>query len=145
MATNDDGKSGASTSKLWIEGMAIRKDVLGEEHVRNSLSMANDFTRPIQDLVTEYCWGGIWGRKALQRKTRSLLNIAMLTVMNRNHELGAHVRGAINNGCTVQEIQEVLLQTAIYVGVPASLESFRVADKILQDMGKIDAAGHFSE
>lgn len=113
------------------DGLEVRKAVLGNEHVEKSIASVSDFARPIQELVTEYCWGSVWTRPGLDRKTRSLINIAMLTALNRGHELGVHVRGAMANGCTQEEIQEVLLQTAIYVGVPASLESFRIAEGII--------------
>jgi 4-carboxymuconolactone decarboxylase len=116
------------------EGLRIRKEVLGAEHVERSMANVSEFSRPIQELVTEYCWGTVWGSDGVDRKTRSLVNIAMLTALNRNHELGAHVRGALNNGATVTEIQAVLIQTAIYVGVPASLESFRVAERVLNEL-----------
>src|SRR5690606_13781407 len=98
------------------------------------LGATSEFSRPIQELVTEYCWGGVWANDALPRKTRSLINVAMLTALNRSHELAVHVRGALNNGATESEIQEVLLQTAIYVGVPAALESFRVAERVITEM-----------
>jgi 4-carboxymuconolactone decarboxylase len=107
--------------------------VLGAEHVERSLANATDFTRPMQELVTEYCWGEIWTREGLPRQTRSLLNIAMLTVMNRPHELELHLRGALRNGCTAEEIREVLLQAAIYAGVPAAIDGFRVAARILDE------------
>lgn len=115
-------------------GEKVRREVLGDAHVDRSLAQVTDFARPIQELVTEYCWGAVWSRDGLERKTRSLINIAMLTALNRSHELAVHVRGAINNGVTEAEIQEVLLQTAIYVGVPAALESFRVAEKVLAEL-----------
>jgi len=118
----------------YENGLAIRRAVLGTEHVNKSLERASEFSRPIQDLVTEYCWGTVWARDGLDRKTRSLLNLAMLTALNRSHELGVHVRGAITNGATVEEIQEVLLQAAVYVGVPAALESFRIAERVLTEM-----------
>jgi 4-carboxymuconolactone decarboxylase len=121
-------------------GMKVRREVLGDAHVDKSLSQVSEFARPIQELVTEYCWGEVWSRDGLPRATRSLINIAMLTALNRGHELGVHVRGAINNGVTEAEIQEVLLQTAIYVGVPASLESFRIAEKVLNEMKAARAA-----
>ncbi|MCU1409446.1 MAG: pcaC [Rhodoglobus sp.] len=121
-------------------GMKVRREVLGDAHVDRSLAQVSDFARPIQELVTEYCWGEVWSRDGLPRATRSLINIAMLTALNRGHELGVHVRGAINNGVTETEIQEVLLQTAIYVGVPASLESFRIAEKVLTEMKAANAA-----
>ncbi len=115
-------------------GLAMRKAVLGADHVERSLERTSEFSRPIQELVTEYCWGEVWTRDGLEPKTRSMINIAMLTALNRMHELSVHVRGAITNGVTEAEIQEILLQTAIYVGVPAALESFRVAEKTLKEM-----------
>ncbi|TAJ50298.1 MAG: 4-carboxymuconolactone decarboxylase [Herbiconiux sp.] len=121
-------------SDTYEAGLAMRRQVLGAEHVDRSLGAVTEFSRPIQELVTEYCWGEIWTREGLPPRTRSLLNIAMLTALNRPHELGVHVRGAITNGVTEEEIQEALLQTAIYVGVPAALESFRVAEKVLREL-----------
>jgi len=118
----------------YNRGLDLRRAVLGTEHVDRSLGQVSEFSRPIQELVTEYCWGVVWSRDAIDRKTRSLLNLAMLTALNRSHELGAHVRGARNNGASSAEIQEVLLQTAIYVGVPAALESFRVAERVLREV-----------
>src|SRR5262245_41224519 len=115
-------------------GLAARKEVLGADHVERSLAKVTDFSRPVQELVTEYCWGEVWTRDGLPRKTRSLLNLVMLTALNRMHELAVHVRGAVRNGCTEAEIQEALLQTAIYCGVPAALESFRVAEKALAEL-----------
>lgn len=121
-------------SETYSVGLGIRREVLGDDYVDRSLAQVSDFARPIQDLVTEYCWGAVWSRDGLPRTTRSLINLAMLTTLNRSHELAAHVRGALRNGATVEEIQETLLQTAVYVGVPAALESFRVADKVIQEM-----------
>jgi 4-carboxymuconolactone decarboxylase len=112
----------------YDEGRRVRAEVLGEEHVERSLANATEFNRPIQELVTEYCWGVIWARPELGRRERSLVNLGMLTALNRSHELGVHVRGALRNGCTPEEIQEVLLQAAIYCGVPAAMEAFRVAE-----------------
>lgn len=120
--------------QTFEDGMRVRREVLGHGHVENSLARASAFSRPIQDLVTEYCWGVIWTRDGLPRKIRSLINLAMLTVLNRSHELAVHVRGAINNGATEEEIQEVLMQAAVYAGVPAALESFRVAEAVLKEM-----------
>ncbi|TXN29958.1 carboxymuconolactone decarboxylase family protein [Lacisediminihabitans profunda] len=125
-------------SESYEDGLRVRREVLGAAHVDKSLGAVSEFSRPIQELVTEYCWGVVWSSDGLPRKTRSLLNLAMLTALNRSHELGVHVRGALTNGATEAEIQEVLLQTAIYVGVPAALESFRVADKILKETAKND-------
>jgi len=115
-------------------GLAKRKQVLGAAHVERSLERTSDFARPIQELVTEYCWGEVWTREGLPDTTRSMLNLAMLAALNRGHELGVHVRGAIRNGVTVEQIQEVLLQVAIYVGVPASLEAFRIAEAKIDEM-----------
>ncbi|WP_208020531.1 carboxymuconolactone decarboxylase family protein [Labedella phragmitis] len=120
-------------AESYERGIEMRKAVLGAAHVEKSLENVSDFARPIQELVTEYCWGEVWTRPGLDRKTRSLLNLGMLTALNRSHELAVHVRGALTNGCTVEEIQEALLQTAIYVGVPAALESFRVAEKVINE------------
>jgi 4-carboxymuconolactone decarboxylase len=118
----------------YERGLATRREVLGAEHVDQALDAATPFSEPIQQLVTEYCWGEVWTRTDLDRRTRSLLNLGMLTALGRMHELGAHVRGAINNGCTEAEIREALLQTAIYCGVPAALESFRVAEGVLSEI-----------
>lgn len=116
-------------------GMQTRREVLGAEHVDRSMEQVTDFSRPVQELVTQYCWGAVWSRPGLERSTRSLLNLAMLTALGRNHELAVHVRGAVTNGCTARDIQEALLQTAVYCGVPAALESFRVAEKTLAELG----------
>jgi len=115
-------------------GLQTRREVRGAEHVDRSLERVTEFSRPIQELVTEYCWGEVWTRPGLDRKTRSLLNLAMLTALNRMHELAVHVRGAVTNGATEEEIQEALLQAAIYCGVPAALESFRVAEQVLKEV-----------
>ncbi len=121
-------------AESYQRGLETRRAVLGDEHVDRSVADVSDFSRPIQELVTEYCWGVVWSGDALERKTRSLLNLALLTALNRPHEFAAHVRGAVNNGVTVAEIQETLLQCAIYVGVPAALESFRVAERVLREL-----------
>ena len=116
------------------KGLATRRAVLGAEYVDNSLKNADDFNMPMQELVTEYCWNEIWNRPGLDRKTRSFLNLAMLTALNRPHELKLHVRGAINNGLTKEEIREVFLQAAIYCGVPAAIDAFRTAKEVFKDM-----------
>jgi 4-carboxymuconolactone decarboxylase len=113
--------------KTFDRGLEIRKAVLGKEFVENSFKAADDFNRPLQELVTEYCWGAVWGRPELDRKTRSLLNLAMISALNRPHELKMHVGGALKNGVTRDEIREVFLQVAIYCGVPAAVDAFRVA------------------
>lgn len=120
--------------RRYEDGTRVRREVLGADHVESSLERATDFTRPMQEFVTEYCWGAIWSRDGLGRRERSLINLAMLAALNRSHELGVHVRGAVNNGCTVEEIQETLLQAATYAGVPAGMEAFRVANRVLEEM-----------
>lgn len=120
--------------ELFEKGLKIRKSVLGEEHVNRSIENADEFTRPLQELVTEYCWGAVWGREALPRKTRSLINLAMITALNRPHELKLHLRGALTNGVTREEIREVLLQTAIYCGVPAAIDSSRIASQVFAEV-----------
>ena len=118
---------------LFEKGLEVRRAVLGKDLVDKSISDADDFTLPLQELITEYCWGSVWARPGLPRKTRSLINLAMLTALNRPHEVKLHLRGALNNGCSKEEIMEVLLQTAIYCGVPAAVDSFRTAKEFLQE------------
>ncbi|RJR53219.1 MAG: 4-carboxymuconolactone decarboxylase [Desulfobacteraceae bacterium] len=115
-------------------GLQLRREVLGAQHVDASMSSADDFQRPLQELVTEYCWGAVWSRPGLDLKTRSLINLAMLTALNRPKEVKLHIRGALNNGCTREQIREVLLQAAVYCGVPAAVESFRLAGEVFGDM-----------
>lgn len=120
--------------QLFDKGLKVRREVLGAEHVDRSLREADDFTREMQELVTQYCWGDVWSRPGLDRRTRSLLNLAMITALNRPHELKLHVRGALKNGLTRDEIKEVFLQAAIYCGVPAALDSFRVAKEVFKEV-----------
>ena len=120
--------------EVYDRGMAIRRATLGDAYVDKAMSQADDFTRDMQELVTTYCWGEVWGREGLDRKTRSIINLAMLSALNRPHELAAHLRGAINNGLSKDEIKEVLLQVGIYCGVPAMVDSFRVARETLKDI-----------
>ncbi|MCU0591979.1 MAG: 4-carboxymuconolactone decarboxylase [Desulfobacterales bacterium] len=122
------------TNELYETGLRIRREVLGAEYVDKSISMSDDFNRPLQELVTQYCWGAVWSRPGLTRKTRSLINLAMLTALNRPHEVKLHLKGALNNGCSREEIMEVLLQTAIYCGVPAAIDSFRVAREVFSEV-----------
>lgn len=121
--------------ELFEKGLTIRKSVLGPEYVDKALASADDFNRPMQELTTEYCWGWCWGRDGLDKKTRSIINLAMLSALNRPHEIKVHVRGAIANGLTKDEIREVLLQVAIYCGVPAGVDSFRIAKEVFAEMG----------
>jgi 4-carboxymuconolactone decarboxylase len=124
--------------QTYERGLEIRKSVLGREFVEKSIASADDFNRPLQELVTEYCWGAVWGRDGLDRKTRSLINLAMISALNRPHELKLHVKGALRNGLTREEVREVLLQVGIYCGIPAAVDSFRVAREALAeyDQGK---------
>jgi 4-carboxymuconolactone decarboxylase len=122
--------------ELFEKGLAIRKSVLGAEYVDKSIAAADDFNRPLQELTTEYCWGWCWGREGLDKKTRSIINLAMISALNRPHELKMHVKGAIANGLTKDEIREVLLQVAIYCGIPAGVDSFRIAKEALAEIGK---------
>lgn len=125
--------SDQTRKQTYERGLEMRRTVLGRDHVDRSLTNVSDFARPIQELVTEYCWGVVWSRPELPLETRSLLNLAMLTALNRTHELGVHVRGALRNGVTVRQIQEALIQAAVYVGMPAALESFRVAERVIAE------------
>jgi len=113
------------------KGLANRKKVLGAAHVEKSWASADEFNKPMQKLVTEYCWGEIWGDDTLPFKTRSMLNLAMLTAMSQHHELGAHVRGALTNGVTKEEIRAVLMHASVYCGVPLALAAFRVASQVI--------------
>jgi 4-carboxymuconolactone decarboxylase len=129
--------------KTFDRGREIRSSVLGKEFVDNAFATADDFNRPLQELVTEYCWGAIWGRDELPKKTRSMINLAMISALNRPHELKAHIKGALANGVTPIEIREILLQVAIYVGVPAAVDSFRLAREAFTEMG--DKAPKFAK
>ena len=120
--------------EVFDRGLAIRKKVLGAEFVEKSLATADEFNMPMQELTTEYCWGAIWGREGLPHKTRSMLNLAMISVLNRPHELKAHIKGALVNGVTRVEIREILLQVAIYCGVPAAVDSFRIAREAFAEL-----------
>jgi len=127
------------------EGARVRREVLGDAHVERSLERASEFTRPMQEFVTEYCWGGVWSRPGLERKERSLINLALLAALGRSHELRVHVRGAVRNGCSDLEIQEALIQAAVYAGVPAGMESFRVAESALDELAREQDSGSGEE
>lgn len=120
--------------ELFKRGLEIRKAVLGAEFVEKSIASADDFNTPMQRLVTEYCWGAVWGREELPKKTRSMLNLAMLSALNRPHELKMHIGGALRNGVSKAEIREVLLQVAIYCGIPAGVDAFRVARETFAEL-----------
>lgn len=121
--------------ETFEKGLNIRKSVLGAEFVEKAFAAADDFNRPLQEIVTQYCWGEIWGRPGLDKKTRSLLNLAMISALNRPHEVKMHVKGALTNGVTKEEIREVFLQVAIYCGVPAGVDSFRIAKEVFTELG----------
>ena len=118
------------------KGLGVRRKVLGDAYVDAALKNVDDFNQPLQDVLNEYCWGAIWGREGLPLKTRSMLNIAMISILNRPHELRAHLRGALNNGVTREEIREILMQVAIYAGMPAAVDSFRIAREFFAEMDK---------
>ena len=120
--------------ELFQRGLEIRKAVLGAEFVEKSIASADDFNMPMQRLVTEYCWGAVWGREELPKKTRSMLNLAMLSALNRPHELKMHIGGALRNGVSKAEIREILLQVAIYCGIPAGVDAFRVARETFAEL-----------
>ena len=119
---------------LFDQGLKTRREVLGSAYVDAAIANADDFNRPLQEMVTQYAWGDIWNRPGLDRRSRSLLNLAMLTALNRPHELKLHVRGAITNGLTKDEIKEVFLQAAIYCGMPAAIDAFRTAKEVFKEM-----------
>lgn len=123
----------------YDRGLEIRKKVLGAANVDKAIASADDFNRAMQDLSTEYCWGAVWGRDGLDHRTRSLINIAMISALNRAHELRLHVKGARRNGVSVEEIREVLMQVAIYAGVPAGMDSFRNAKEALDEYAAEEA------
>ena len=120
--------------KMHDKGLEVRKAVLGEAYVNNALKNVDDFNRPFQEMLNEYCWGTVWGREELQRKTRSMLNIAMIAILNRQHEFRAHLKGALTNGVTRDEIREILMQVAIYGGMPAAVDSFRIAREVFAEI-----------
>jgi 4-carboxymuconolactone decarboxylase len=120
---------------MFEKGLKIRKEVLGAEFVEKALASADEFNMPMQELATTYCWGECWGREGLDKRTRSIINLAMISALNRPHELKIHVKGAIRNGLTKEEIREVLFQVAIYAGIPAGVDSFRIAKEALGEMG----------
>ena len=117
------------------KGLKTRREVLGSEYVDSSIKNAGEFNMAMQELVTEYAWDAIWNRPGLDRRSRSMINLAMLTALNRPHELKLHLKGAINNGLSKDEIREILMQTAIYCGVPAAIDSFRCAKEVFAEMG----------
>ena len=132
-------------SEQFDIGLAIRKEVLGEEYVDAALAKSDDFNRDFQHMVTEHCWGGTWGRGVLTKQQRSILNLGMLAALNRQHEFKLHLLGALTNGVSLKEIREVLFQIAIYCGIPAGVEAFRIAREVFKaegiDVSKMDSEG----
>ncbi len=124
-------------SELFEKGLKVRKAVLGEAYVEAAFANADDFTRPMQEYATEACWGAIWSREGLDRRTRSIINLSMISALNRPHELKLHVKAALTNGLTREEICEIMLQIACYCGVPAGMDSFRIAREAFKE---VDAA-----
>jgi 4-carboxymuconolactone decarboxylase len=120
--------------ETYRRGLEIRSTVLGQAYVNEALAKADDFTKPLQDLLTEYCWGAVWGRDGLPLKTRSMLNLAMISVLNRPNELRTHIKAALTNGVGRDEIREIFLQVAIYAGVPAAVDSFRIAGEAFAEV-----------
>ncbi len=125
------------SDELYDKGMALRRKVLGDEYVDRATANITDFNRDFQQMVTEYCWGGVWGREGLSHKQRSLNNLCLLAALNRPHELEVHLRGALRNGCTPDEIRETLIQVAVYAGIPAGVDSFRIAQRVLAEEGVV--------
>jgi 4-carboxymuconolactone decarboxylase len=121
---------------MYDKGLGVRRAVLGDEYVDAAMKNVDDFNQPLQDILNEFCWGAIWGREGLPRKTRSMLNLAMISILNRPHELRAHLRGALNNGVSREEIREILMQVAIYGGMPAAVDSFRIAREFFAEIDK---------
>lgn len=120
---------------LYERGLKVRKEVLGDAYVDNAISSADEFSQPLQEYLTAHAWAASWARPGLERKTRSMLNLAMLTALNRGHEFSIHVKGAINNGVTKEEIREILIHAAVYCGAPAAMDSFRIAKEVFREEG----------
>jgi 4-carboxymuconolactone decarboxylase len=118
-------------SDQTVDGLQVRREVMGDAFVDRALDNASDFSQPLQDFINQHAWGGAWNRSGLDRKTRSLITLAALTALKCPQELKGHVRGALNNGCTVEEIREALLHCAVYAGVPAAGEAFRAAQEVI--------------
>lgn len=125
-----------SEESLFDKGLKIRKEVLGEDYVNKSIAGADEFSRTMAEWSTEFCWGALWSRPGVDRRTRSIVNLAMIAAINRPHELKLHVKGALKNGLTKAEIKEIFLQVAVYCGVPAGIDSFRIAREAFKEMGE---------
>ena len=125
----------AALKPLYDRGLKVRKEVLGDAYVDNAINSADEFSQPLQEYLTAHAWAASWARPGLEKKTRSMLNLAMLTALNRGHEFRIHVRGALNNGVTKEEIREILIQAAVYCGAPAAMDSFRIAKEVFKAEG----------
>ena len=125
-----------SRKALRERGLATRREVLGSKYVDNALNNVTDFNRPLQEFLNEYCWGAGWGREGLSRQERSMVVLSILTALGRTHEIETHTRGALNNGLTPEQIAAVFMQAAIYCGVPAAVDAFRAAGKVIAEHGK---------
>lgn len=128
-----------SDSDLFKQGLAVRSEVLGADYVKKSLESADEFMMAFQNITTEMCWGYAWTRPGLDKRTRSIVNLAMLTALSKPNELKLHVRGALTNGLTVDEIKEILLHATVYCGIPAGLEAFKAAHEVLKAEGALPA------
>ena len=126
-------------NEMYEKGLQIRREVLGSEYVDRAIGSADDFNKEFQEILTEYCWGAVWGRSGLSRKQRSLNNICMLSALGRSHELELHLKGALTNGVTADEIKETLIQVAVYCGAPAAVEGFRIARRVVDEHRKVEA------
>jgi 4-carboxymuconolactone decarboxylase len=125
----------AAIKELYERGLKVRKEVLGDKYVDNAINSADEFTQPLQEYLTAHAWAATWARPGLENKTRSMLNLALLTALNRGHELKIHIRGALNNGVTRDEMREIFLHSAAYCGAPAAMESFRLAKEVFKEAG----------
>ncbi len=126
-------------NEMYEKGLKIRSEVLGAAYVDRAIETADDFNRDFQEILTEYCWGAVWGRPGLSRKQRSLNNLCMLAALNRSHEFELHLKGALTNGVSVDEIKETLIQVAVYCGAPAAVEAFRIARRVLDERKQAEA------
>ena len=126
------------STEMFENGLKVRREVLGADYVDGSMRNANDFMMAFQEITTQWCWGYTWTRPGLDRKTRSILNLGMLTALNRPAEIRMHVKGALVNGVTPDEIKEVLLQATVYCGIPAGLDAFKIANQVLIEEGAIE-------
>lgn len=141
MSTKLDDVVSAGTDALFKQGLSLRRNVLGKEYVDASINKSNEFMMAFQHITTEWCWGYAWGRPGLTHKTRSMLNLAMLTALNRPAEVKLHVKGALTNGVSVDEIKEILLHATVYCGIPAGLDAFKAANQVLEEVGAYKTGG----